>query len=127
MHAVIETTPYVAHAKAAGVEQDELDEIAATIAANPRAGAIIRGSGGARKLRFAAKDNKGKSGGVRVITYFAGDNVPVFLLALFAKGEKDNLTAAEVNALKKLLAKIGPEYLAGVQRKVAELKGKQKP
>ena len=59
------------------------------------------GCGGARKLRVA-KPGKGKSGGYRVISYFAGDDVPVFLLTVFGKNEKTNLTKAERNVLAGL-------------------------
>jgi hypothetical protein len=53
-----------------------------------------------RKVRVAAS-GRGKSGGARVIYLFGGDRVPMFLLAVFAKNEKDNLSQAERNALKK--------------------------
>lgn len=41
-----------------------------------------------------------------MITYYAGDDVPVFLLTVFGKGEKDNLTKAERNALAALTGKL---------------------
>jgi hypothetical protein len=62
------------------------------------------GTGGARKVRFAAK-GKGKSGGVRVITFYSGQEIPVFLLNVFAKNEKIDLTAAERNEMKKILSR----------------------
>ena len=54
-----------------------------------------------RKLRVAGK-GKGKSGGYRVITYFGGTDIPVFLLTVFGKGERANLSRAEINDLAKL-------------------------
>ncbi len=68
------------------------------LAANPMAGDIMPGCGGARKLRVA-RPGKGKSGGYRVITWFGGDDVPVFLLTVFGKNERANLTKAERNGL----------------------------
>jgi hypothetical protein len=65
--------------------------------------------GGLRKVRFAAK-GRGKSGGVRVIYYFHGDGIPIFLLDLFAKGEKDNLTRAELGELVRLVKQIAKAY-----------------
>ncbi len=88
MQTMIETPPYLAQARAAGLIAGELAEIVDFIAANPRAGDLIVGTGGCRKLRWA-KAGKGKSGGVRVISYFGGETLPVFLLAAFAKGQKD--------------------------------------
>jgi hypothetical protein len=73
------------------------------IAANPAAGQVIEGTGGARKVRFAGK-GKGKSGGYRVITFFTGTEIPVFLLNIFAKNEKTDLTQKERGVLKTILA-----------------------
>jgi hypothetical protein len=61
----------------------ERHNIVTTLAANPTAGVEIPGTGGARKLRFAGR-GKGKSGGYRVITFYSGVGVPVFLLNVFA-------------------------------------------
>lgn len=80
----------------AGEQQAVVD----LIAANPEAGEIMPGCGGARKVRVA-RPGGGKSGGYRVITYFAGDNVPVFLLTVFPKNMKSNLTKAEQNDFSK--------------------------
>jgi len=72
------------------------------LARKARAGDRIEGTGGARKVRFAGR-GKGKIGGYRVISYFGGDDVPVFLLNVFAKGDKVNLSKAERNELKRIL------------------------
>ena len=72
----------------------------------------MQGSGGARKLRWGAK-GKGKRGGARVITFFGGPKVPVFLLAIFAKGERANLSNAERNELRQLLDGLLAEYEKG--------------
>jgi hypothetical protein len=50
---------------------------------------------GARKIRFAGPARK--SGGYRIITYFAGEEVPIFLLALFSKGETISRKLSETN------------------------------
>jgi hypothetical protein len=42
-------------------------------------------------MRVAGR-SKGKSGGYRVVWFYSGENFPVFLLTVFGKGEKDNLT-----------------------------------
>jgi hypothetical protein len=62
-----------------------------------------RRTGGARRLRFAGK-GKGKSGGYRVITFFTGTDVPVFLLNIFAKNENTDLKPRERRVLKTVLA-----------------------
>lgn len=101
MQSVIETNAYLAAARDAGMDDDERSDVVAMVAADPEAGVIMPGCGGARKLRVR-KRGTGKSGGYRVITYFAGQDVPVFLLTVFGKGEKDSLKQAERNLLSGL-------------------------
>ena len=67
------------------------------------------GSGGIRKLRFGF-GGRGKRGGARVIYLFGGDDVPVFLLAVFAKNDKADLTPAERATLGKQVAKMLADY-----------------
>jgi len=101
MITVIETKAFIARAERLLSE----DQRAATIdflSANPTAGDIMRGTGGARKIRIPL-DGRGKRGGARVVYYFHNEDVPVYLLGLFAKNEKDNMTKAERNDLKKLV------------------------
>jgi hypothetical protein len=69
----------------------------------------MQGTGGIRKLRWSAK-GKGKSGGVRVIYYFHNGTMPLFLLTLFGKGEKANLSKAERNELAKLTSLLRKIY-----------------
>jgi hypothetical protein len=123
MHAVIETEAYQRSAIASGVSEQERLEISNYVSANPTAGEIMKGTGGARKIRFAGR-GKGKRGGYRVITYYADEDVPVFLLDLFAKGDAVNLTKAERNELREVLASLVDDYRASVKDKVAVL-GKQ--
>jgi hypothetical protein len=54
-------------------------------------------------VRFAGK-GKGKSGGYRVITFFTGTDIPVFLLNIFTRNEKTDLTPKERRVLKTVLA-----------------------
>jgi hypothetical protein len=115
--AVIETPDYLSDADATGISRDERATIVDFIAANPRAGDLIPGSGGARKLRFAGR-GKGKSGGYRVITYFGGEDIPVFLLAIFAKGDRVNLSKAETNELRRELSGLAEDYRKGAKQHV---------
>jgi len=72
------------------------------LAAHPKAGDLIEGTGGVRKLRWA-RDGRGKSGGVRVIYYFHSESMPLYLLTMFAKNERANLSKAERNELAGLV------------------------
>ena len=121
MHSVLTTVTFERQAKAAKLEEDEIDEIIAFLAANPKSGARMRETGGARKVRFEGNEG-GKSGGYRTIHYFGGDDVPVFLLGLIDKGRQANLTAAQKKGLADTLPKIGDAYRADAARKAAEMK-----
>lgn len=104
LQTVVETTPFQAFAKE-HLSAAELEDLVNFIATHPDAGDIIAGTGGMRKLRFGAK-GKGKSGGVRVITYFYNKAHPVFLIAGFAKGEMENISNKTKNDLKDFSAAI---------------------
>lgn len=71
------------------------------LASKPDAGQLIRGGGGIRKVRWALP-GRGKSGGIRVIYYWRVTADQIFLLYLFAKGERSDLTPAQVKTLAKL-------------------------
>lgn len=120
MQCVLETSVFAAAAKALGLTEDERHEIAATIGKNPTIGDMIKGTGGARKARFSAP-GRGKSSGYRVITYFAAEDVPVFLLDIYAKGEKINLSQAERNELRKILGGIAEDYRASMSSLVSSI------
>jgi hypothetical protein len=121
MHCVTETHAFKRAASEAGMDEDEVARLKNFLAANPDAGDLIQGSGGARKLRFA-KPGKGKSGGFRVITYYAADDIPVFLMDVYAKGEKISLTAKEKAALKKELDSFADEYREMIRQRVYEMR-----
>lgn len=67
----------------------------------PKAGALMQGTGGIRKLRWA-REGSGKSGGARVVYYYHNEHMPLYILTIFGKGEKANLSKAERNELAKL-------------------------
>jgi hypothetical protein len=120
MQCVVETESFVKAAKEYGVSDEERHRIVKFVADNPDAGDVIPGTGGARKIRFPFR-NKGKSGGVRVITFFAGEDIPVFLLEMFAKGDRINLSQAERNEFRQTLGEMANSYRAANKMKIAEI------
>ncbi|WP_312472050.1 type II toxin-antitoxin system RelE/ParE family toxin [Brucella sp.] len=111
MQTVAELNAFRKHADLAGMTDEDIEELVAYLGENPEAGEEIQGTGGCRKVRFAIRgNNKGKSGGVRTITFYSGDLMPVFLITVFGKSQKVNLTKAERNGLKKLTDAIVQEY-----------------
>jgi hypothetical protein len=108
MQTVVETPSYLADAERL-FSPDERAAIVDRLAADPRCGMVIPGSGGIRKVRFGF-GARGKSGGARIIYLYSGDTVPVFVLTVFAKNEKANLSPAERNALAKIVTDMVENY-----------------
>ncbi len=106
MITVAETTSFLRKATKL-LSKEEKEDLIAYLSEHPSAGDIIQETGGIRKLRWA-KGAKGKSGGVRVIYYFHNELMPLYLLAVFGKNEKANISSNE----KSLLAKAGKELVA---------------
>lgn len=84
------------------LDEESQDKLKGFLSLNPHAGQVMPGTGGVRKLRWA-RPGSGKSGGVRVIYYFYNETMPLFLLNMFGKNEKANLSKAECNKLAKLI------------------------
>ena len=91
------------------LSKSERQSIINYLAVHPSAGDIMQGTGGIRKLRWSAQ-GKGKSGGVRIVYYHHNESIPLFLLTLFGKGEKTNLTKAERNDLAKFTSLLVKNY-----------------
>ena len=67
------------------------------------------GTGGVRKLRWAL-EGTGKSGGCEVIYYYHNETMPIILLTVYPKSEKDNLSKEQQNALKRLVPVLVKTY-----------------
>jgi len=85
--------------------ENEKDELIAYLSMHPNAGVLIKGTGGIRKLRWA-RSGRGKSGGVRVIYYFHSRDIPLYLLTIFGKNEKANITKEEKNILSAMVREL---------------------
>jgi|SRR5687767_10243200 len=72
------------------------------LALRPEQGAVIPGSGGLRKLRWAAS-GRGKRGGLRVIYYWAPADEAFYMLYAYAKNEQGDLTTAQIRVLGRLV------------------------
>jgi hypothetical protein len=121
MQSVLYTKAFLRQAERAGLDEDDVQDICAFLAANPKSGVVIPGAGGVRKVRFAGR-GRGKSGGFRTIHYYAADDVPVFLLALIDKGERADLSQAQRNELAKSVPMLAGAYREGVKARVVKLK-----
>ena len=99
MQTVVETLTFKKAAAKVGLTEDEISSIVEALARDPEAGEMIPGSGGCRKVRVAGR-GKGKSGGYRLITYYGGKDIPVYLLTIYSKGDQVNLSDQQVKAMK---------------------------
>jgi hypothetical protein len=90
-----------------GLSDGDLYALQIMLMADPRAGSVMRGSGGLRKLRYSPERwNTGRSGAVRVCyAYFEKYGIVLLCLA-FRKGDMDNLSDAGKSAAKKAIGRI---------------------
>ncbi|MFZ3140750.1 type II toxin-antitoxin system RelE/ParE family toxin [Polaromonas sp.] len=84
------------------LSETERQDVIRYLAEHPKAGDLMEGTGGVRKLRWG-RGGQGKSGGVRIIYYFHDEVMPLYLLTLFAKSDQANLSKAERNDLAGLV------------------------
>lgn len=89
--------------------ESEVDELKNFLAINPQAGDIIPGLRGIRKVRWQA-NQKGKSGGARVIYFFHNLSIPVFLLDIYAKSEKGDLSSQEKKMMNTMVDELIESY-----------------
>ena len=88
--------------KALGLTDDDLYRLQIELLSDPKVGAVMQGTGGVRKMRFAF-EHRGKSGSIRVIYIDFEVYEKIFLITAYSKDEKDNLTMSERNELRQMI------------------------
>lgn len=88
--------------KALGLNDDDLKRLQEEMLLDPKTGAVMKETGGVRKMRFAF-EHRGKSGSIRVIYVDFEVYEKIYLLTAYPKNEKDNLSKAERNELRELV------------------------
>jgi hypothetical protein len=99
---VIETEHYLSKAKKTLTEKQR-DEVVTIVAQEPEIGEMMQGTGGVYKFRYASQEGKGKRGGARIMHLPLVSQGKVYLLDIFEKNEKVNLTKGERNELAKIV------------------------
>ena len=107
LQTVVEVPEFIRRAKAVGMTEVDRNSVVDELAANPESGISL--GGGLRKVRVA-RTGGGKSGGFRVIHFYREYGLPVFLLTVFAKNEKANITPGERDDLVALCDEIARTY-----------------
>jgi len=88
-----------------GLDDNELHQLQETLLENPKAGNVIRGTKGLRKIRIAFEGH-GKSGSGRVAYVDFTVHETIYLITAYPKNEKDNLSKAEQNTIAKMIVRL---------------------
>jgi hypothetical protein len=103
----IELRPFTRRWHALDLDDRDLQALQVMIMARPHVGAVVEGTGGLRKVRFAhPKQDSGKSGGLRVLYAYFPDVGTVVLAIVYAKGVQDDLNDKEKAALRTAVQKV---------------------
>ena len=106
MISLVKATPRFKKLADKWLSPDALQTLIDELAMHPESGAIIKGTGGLRKLRWrTGKDNKGKRGGVRII-YCYEREVIILLITLYKKSNQEDMDEKEKAEIKKLLPEL---------------------
>jgi len=90
-----------------GLDDEDLRALQVLLTVQPRLGAVMEGTGGLRKLRFArSAGGQGKSGSFRIGYVYFEDFHVIGLLAVYAKKDQGNLSQAEKNTIRKLIERL---------------------
>jgi hypothetical protein len=104
LHTVAETPIYLSRAEEL-MSEKEREAVVELLAASPEVGDLIPGTGGLRKIRVPLA-GRGKRGGARVIYYYYDVTLPIYLLLVYAKNERDDLSSAQKVVLRGLVKAI---------------------
>ena len=102
------TEPFRKCWKAMGLSEDDLKKLEEILLENPQLGDVIEGTGGARKMRIQI-ENRGKSGGGRVIYVDVFEKEKLYFLLAYPKNIQDNLTPDQKKQVRKLVEAIKKE------------------
>jgi hypothetical protein len=97
---VVETPEFVSATRKL-LSEEERAALVDHLARNPESGDLIPGTGGVRKLRWGL-EGRGKRGGARVIYFYHNAGMPLFVLTVYAKSQRADLSQSDRNAFKRL-------------------------
>jgi hypothetical protein len=104
---LIQLSTFVAKWSKMGLNDEDLQSLENTLIENPSAGAVIPGTGGLRKLRFAPPSRHiGKRGGTRVIYAFIVEGEAIYLFTLYGKNERTDLSPDEKRLFRNVLERL---------------------
>jgi len=96
------------------LKDEDLQTLERKLLENPEAGDVMAGTGGLRKFRFAPPSlHRGKSGATRVCYAWYPEHQRIYLVMLYAKNDKGNLTSSERNEVRELLQRLSGSLSRG--------------
>lgn len=98
----VKATPRFLRLAKKAMTPEALQELIDALALDPEQGAIIKDTGGIRKIRWATGKGGGKRGGLRILYYFYGEYI-VLLVTLFKKSDQENIDGNEKAEMRKLI------------------------
>lgn len=98
----IEVPMFVKKWQELGLTDENLRELQNILLENPKAGSVIQGTGGLRKIRIPM-DEKGKRGGARVLYVDIEIKESIYFVNVYSKNEKEDLTEDEKKAFKAVI------------------------
>jgi hypothetical protein len=102
--AIAETKAFI-HCCRSIFTEEELADVKLQLALDPEAGVVIPDTGGIRKIRCGAR-GKGKRGGARVIYFYFDREMPLYLLAAYAKGEQADISPLEKRRMRAMVEQL---------------------
>ena len=100
----IEVPTFTKKWQALGLTDENLKNLQAALLKNPKAGDVIQGTGGLRKIRVPMENlGKGKRGGARVLYIDIELKECIYFINVYSKDEKDDLTEDEKKDFKALV------------------------
>lgn len=98
---IVETSVFTRQVQAL-LRDEEYRLLQLHLAGQPDAGAVIRGTGGLRKVRWSV-GARGKRGGVRVIYYRSAGLDRILMLLIYSKSEREDLTPEQLRILRRIV------------------------
>ncbi len=95
-------TPFFTKAVSRYLSDDEYAVLQSHLNSHPEAGAVVSGSGGVRKMRWGAS-GRGKRGGLRVIYYLRRTRTEIWMLTIYGKNVRENISAHMLKQMKEAI------------------------
>ena len=108
---LIQLSTFAAKWSNLGLTDEDLQSLEGLLIANPEAGAVVPGTGGLRKIRFAPPSwHTGKRGASRIIYAYIVPGEAVYLFTIYGKNEQSDLSSDEKKVFREVLHRLRKRY-----------------